>query len=183
LAGPLGCRSPYYADRGAGVGALGGAGVGALVGTFVLSLATGTSRGPLVLATAIGSGVSPILMALSMQVLPATGSAIVMGSTQAMFMALVAMLLQETVPDAVRGRVMSLYLMSAGGIMAFANLGFGALADRWGAPLLFWIPGSAFVMIVAISWLAGPYMRHVYRTGRMLLPRAEPTAAMAAGGE
>jgi MFS family permease len=159
-----------------------GVGVGALVGTFVLSLATGASRGPLVLATAIGSGVSPIFMALSMQVFPATVSAILMGSTQAMFMALVAMLMQETVPDAVRGRVMSLYLMSAGGIMAFANLGFGTLADRWGAPLLFWIPGSAFVLIVAVSWLAGPYMRHVYRTGRMLLPRPEPLAA-AVGGE
>ena len=159
-----------------------GVGVGALVGTFVLSLATGGSRGPLVLATALGSGISPILMALSMRVLPATGSAVLMGSTQAVFMALVAMLLQETVPDAVRGRVMSLYSMSAGGIMAFANLAFGTLADRWGAPLLFWIPGSAFVLIVAISWLAGPYMRHVYRTGRMLLPRADGLAA-AAGGE
>jgi hypothetical protein len=30
-----GCRSPYYADRGAGVGALGGAGVGAIVGNAV----------------------------------------------------------------------------------------------------------------------------------------------------
>lgn len=160
-----------------------GVGIGALVGTLVLSLATGASRGPLVLATAIGSGVSPIFMALSMAIFPATVSAILMGSTQAMFMALVAMLMQETVPDAVRGRVMSLYLMSAGGIMAFANLGFGSLADRWGAPLLFWLPGSAFVLIVAISWLAGPYMRHVYRTGRMLLPQGAPIAVPAVGGE
>jgi len=29
---PLGCQSPYYADRGAGVGALAGAGAGALIG-------------------------------------------------------------------------------------------------------------------------------------------------------
>ena len=33
LAAAAGCRSPYYADRGTAVGALGGAGVGALVGS------------------------------------------------------------------------------------------------------------------------------------------------------
>ncbi len=42
---PLGCRSPYYADRGAGVGALGGAGVGALVGNAVGNTAGGALIG------------------------------------------------------------------------------------------------------------------------------------------
>lgn len=40
-----GCRSPYYADRGAGVGALGGAGVGALVGNAVGNTAGGALIG------------------------------------------------------------------------------------------------------------------------------------------
>ncbi len=42
---PTGCRSPYYADRGAGVGALGGAGVGALVGNSVGDTAAGALIG------------------------------------------------------------------------------------------------------------------------------------------
>jgi hypothetical protein len=42
---PLGCRSPYYADRGAGVGALGGAGVGAIVGNAVGNTAAGALVG------------------------------------------------------------------------------------------------------------------------------------------
>jgi hypothetical protein len=42
---PVGCRSPYYADRGAGVGALGGAGVGALVGNAVGDTAAGALIG------------------------------------------------------------------------------------------------------------------------------------------
>jgi hypothetical protein len=42
---PAGCRSPYYADRGAGVGALGGAGVGALVGNAVGDTAAGALLG------------------------------------------------------------------------------------------------------------------------------------------
>ncbi len=40
-----GCRSPYYADRGAGVGAIGGAGVGALVGNAVGNTAGGALIG------------------------------------------------------------------------------------------------------------------------------------------
>ena len=41
----VGCRSPYYSDRGAGIGALGGAGVGALVGNAVGSTAGGALIG------------------------------------------------------------------------------------------------------------------------------------------
>jgi uncharacterized protein YcfJ len=41
----IGCRSPFYADKGAGIGALGGAGVGALVGNAVGSTAGGALIG------------------------------------------------------------------------------------------------------------------------------------------
>jgi MFS family permease len=149
-----------------------GVGVGALVGTFVLAMTTGTGRGPLLFWTAIASGVSPMLMAGSHHVAHAAAGAILMGSSQAMFMALSAVLLQEVVPDNIRGRVMSLYLMSAGGVMAFMNLGFGAMADRTGAPILFFLPGAAFVVITLASLATGPYLRRIYRTGT-----AAPAAA------
>ena len=142
-----------------------GVGVGALIGTFVLAMTTGAGRGPLLLATAFASGLSPLVMALAMSLAPAAAGAVLMGSSQAMFIALSAILLQEVVPDAVRGRVMSLYLMSAGGIMAVMNLGFGTLADRTGAPVLFLIPGLAFVAITGASLLT-PQLRRIYRTGR-----------------
>ena len=128
-------------------------------------MTTGAGRGPLLLATALASGLSPLVMALAMSLAPAAAGAVLMGSSQAMFMALSAILLQEVVPDAVRGRVMSLYLMSAGGIMAVMNLGFGTLADRTGAPVLFLIPGLAFVAITGASLLT-PQLRRIYRTGR-----------------
>lgn len=153
-----------------------GVGIGALLGTFALSVLTGVRRGPLFLAMGFASGLAPVMMAMSMSIGPAAVSATLMGSSQAMFMALSAMFLQEVIPDAVRGRVMSLYLMSAGGLMAFANLGFGTLADRTGAPILFWIPGSLFVAIMFASIALGPYLRRVYRTGRI----AEPALTAAA---
>jgi MFS family permease len=117
-------------------------------------------------------------MSVSMHVPLATFSAILMGSSQAMFMAVTAVLLQEVVPDAIRGRVMSLYLMSAGGIMAFANLGFGALADALGAPLLFLVPASIFLAIVFGSALGERRIRTIFRTGSA----RQPVPISAAGG-
>jgi MFS family permease len=152
-----------------------GVGAGALVGTFFLSAASSQRRGTLLLWTGLASGLSPVLMSLSMNVPFAVGSALLMGSSQAMFMALTAILLQEVVPDAVRGRVMSLYLMSAGGIMAFANLGFGSLADALGAPVLFLIPGVTFALLVAVSRFTGTNLPAVYQTGAVpTLQQANP---------
>lgn len=145
-----------------------GVGIGALVGTFVLSIFP-RRRGALFLLTGLASGLSPICMALSTNLASATASAIFIGSSQAMFIALSAVLLQEVVPDAVRGRVMSLYLMSAGGVMAIANLGFGSAADALGAPMLFLIPGAIFFAIVLGSVVAGPHLRRVYRSGHVAL--------------
>jgi MFS family permease len=153
-----------------------GVGVGALTGTFILAVVSFGRRGRLLFVTAVASGVSPLLMSVSMSVAAAAGSAILMGLSQAMFMAVTAMLLQEVVPDAIRGRVMSLYLMSAGGIMAFANLAFGSAADRWGAPALFFAPGMAFLVIVAVTAVAGPHLKRIYRTGFI----GEPVPADAA---
>jgi hypothetical protein len=63
LIGGTGCRSPYYADRGAGVGALGGAGVGALVGNAVGDTAAGALIGAGVGAlggAAVGSAIDEV---------------------------------------------------------------------------------------------------------------------------
>ncbi len=142
-----------------------GVGIGALVGTFLIAMFPGAGRGRLFLWTGVFSGVTPILMSQSHMIPVAVVNTTLMGSSQAMFMALSAILLQEVVPDAVRGRVMSLYLMSAGGIMAMANLLFGSLADAWGAPVLFLAPGALFVAIIAASAFAVPHLRRLFQTG------------------
>lgn len=142
-----------------------GVGMGALVGTFALAFFPGGQRGNLLLWMGLASGISPMLMAVSMSMAPAVFSSVLMGSSQAMFMALTAVLLQAVVPDELRGRVMSLYLMAAGGVMAFANLAFGSLADALGAPVLFLVPGAIFALIVLLTRVSGTNLRAVYRTG------------------
>jgi MFS family permease len=142
-----------------------GIGIGAFVGTFLLAWFTGSTRGPLFLGTAIISGFGPILMAASGSVALAANAAVLMGATQAMFMALSAVIVQEVVPDDVRGRVMSLNVMSAGGIMAVMNLAFGAVADSTGVPVLLVVPAIIFLGVVAVTIPLGANYRRIYRTG------------------
>ena len=149
-----------------------GVGVGALFGTAWLALAAPKERGRIYLLCGVVSGLSPILMAASQDVPLALVSTVLMGGSQAMFMALSGVLLQEVVPDAVRGRVMSFYLMSAGGLMAFANFGFGSLSDVWDAPLLFLIPGATFTALILTTIVLGSNLRKVYRTGVVTVPAA-----------
>jgi hypothetical protein len=152
-------------------------GAGAFIGTFVLAFMGDGRRGPLFLGTAVLSGLTPVALAASDTVPPGAAAAFSMGASQAMFMALAAVFLQELVDDAVRGRVMSLYLMSAGGIMAIANLGFGSLADMLGVPVLLLVPGLVFVAIVALSIFTGRYLRQLYTRGRIEQPAGAASPA------
>jgi len=65
---------------------------------------------------------------------------------------------------------MSFYLMSAGGVMAVANLGFASLADVFGAPTLLLIPGLVFVALIGASGLGTPSLRTIFRRGAMPQP-------------
>ena len=140
-------------------------GTGAFIGALGLTLAANRGRGPLFLITGVVSGLAPILLAISGTLPAGALGAAAMGGSQAMFMALAAVFIQESVDDAVRGRVMSLYVMSAGGIMAFANLGSGALADVYGAPAMLIVPGGVFLAIILGSFAVAPNLRRVYAAG------------------
>ncbi|MGK2966617.1 MAG: MFS transporter [Tepidiformaceae bacterium] len=148
-----------------------GVGIGALLGTFGLTFLTKFPRGPLFFGIALVSGITPLVMAVSTNLPSATVSAILMGSSQSMFMALSAVLLQEVLPDDVRGRVMSLYLMVAGGMMAVANLVFASIADITGAPALFLFPALIYLVFLLASTRVGPYLRVVYRGGVVPIPQ------------
>jgi len=70
---------------------------------------------------------------------------------------------------------MSFYLMSAGGVMAVANLGFASLADLFGVPSLLLIPGLAFVALLGAGGIGTPNLRSIIRRGTM--PQAAPERA------
>lgn len=145
-------------------------GLGAIAGTLYLAgLRSRTRRGALLLASGIGSGVTTILMSLSGVWIAALGVMVLVGASQALFMTLATTLVQEVTPDGLRGRVTGIYLMSAGGIMSFSNLGNGYLSGHIGAAPVLGAPGFAFVMLLLGITLARPALRALFRQG--MIPR------------
>ena len=126
-----------------------GFGAGSLVGILLLAgVRSEKLKGQLLVWTGLGSGLAPIILALSfnapMGVLASAG----MGLSQATFMALTSAYVQTIAPDRLRGRISSLYILFAGGIMAFANLGYGFAADEFSAPPILLITGLIFIAVV-----------------------------------
>ena len=99
------------------------------------------------------------------------------GVTQASYMALSATFVQRTVPDEVRGRVMSIYLMLAAGHMAFANFGFGWLSDGLGVRVLLIFPALIWVLSFLTAAAMLPEVRSLVRSGAFRPRPATPAVA------
>lgn len=144
-------------------------GAGSLGGTLLLAGVRGErTKGRLLMVTGVVSGLAPAFLALSSQVPVAVLMAGAMGASQSTFMAITNTYIQALAPDRLRGRIASLYILHAGGVMAFANLGYGFLADLFSAPPVLFVTGLLFVAMLASTGLFQPALRRVYRTGEVV---------------
>lgn len=158
---------------------VGGSGIGAIIGSLAMAgMRNRSRRGPLLLGSAIFSGLSVAALGFAEVWILAILAMIAVGASQGVFMTLTIVLVQESVPDALRGRVTGLFLMSAGGVMSFANLGHGYLADRVGALPVLALPASGFIISVLLLSLLYPRLRGVYRDGA--LPPASVPSSLSA---
>ena len=151
---------------GSGVGYLMMAvGAGAMVSSFYLAgIRTERFRGRLLLTAGVLSSLAPLALAVAPNMAIGMLAASVMGATQTAYMVITLTMMQSMVPDAVRGRISSIYIIHAGGIMSFANLGNGALAELTDPFWLLSIGGLAFLVVTLFSGI-GPTMRRIYWTG------------------
>lgn len=143
-------------------------GAGTMVGTFALGgLRSEETKGSLLWVTGLLSGIATAALAMTHDLLPAFLVMSIMGASQGMFMALGNTLVQEVVPDRLRGRVSGAYLMAGGGSMSIGNLIAGPAADRFGVQVVLLAPALLFlVAMVALSGF-GPGLRRLYRTGTL----------------
>lgn len=140
-------------------------GAGALVASFALAgIRSEQLRGQLLFLTGIASAVTPLALAVAPNLPLGMLAMASMGASQTAFMVITLTIMQSIVPDAIRGRISSIYIIHAGGVMSFANLGNGSLADIFDPTWLLTVAGSAFLLVMAISVL-GPTMRRVYLHG------------------
>jgi MFS family permease len=141
---------PIFADgilhggaRGLGL-LMGASGVGALAGALSLAArADGRGLGRWVARAGAGFGASLILFAASRWFWLSAALLVPVGFFMMVQTTGTNTLIQSMVPDALRGRVLSVYLMMLGGMAPFGALLGGALADRIGAPLTVAAGGAA----------------------------------------
>jgi MFS family permease len=124
-------------------------GVGALFGALALAL-LGTARIPVavvVSAAILVSGATLVLSVvrifwLAMMILG------IVGFTQIVFTASVNTILQVTVPDELRGRVMSLYALVFAGVSPIGSLFVGSVAEVFGTPMAYAVGGGCGLLVV-----------------------------------
>ena len=161
---------PIFADEVYGIGPEGlgllmsTLGVGALAGTLtVASLGNFRHRGLLLLGSGVAMGLMLTLFGLS-KWLPLTLVVLVgLGFPQMAFMSLNMTLLQMSISDEIRGRVMSVYMLDRA-LVPLGSLLAGAVANYWGAPTAVVVGGSIATAAAAAAFVFLPRIRNWQET-------------------
>ena len=141
-------------------------GVGALLGIVAMTRVTSDRpRGALFLATGVGSGLGLVILGLAPTLPVAYLGAALLGGAGTVFVATGVSSLQEAVPDGIRGGVMAIFLMTAGGIMPIMSLVNGTISDVISTRILIAGPGVLFIVALLLWSLAESDLRRMYRTG------------------
>ena len=157
---------PFFADdifhRGSqGLGFLMGAmGTGAVIGTLVLARRTHTAGLPeVIFASSLGVGAGFILFSLSpsfylsLAIMPVIGFSVMRQNASA------NTVIQVSIPDEYRGRIMALYSMTVVGMGPFGSLAAGALAQRIGARMTVLLGGVLCLIAATVFRLRYPRPR------------------------
>jgi predicted MFS family arabinose efflux permease len=150
----------------AGLGLLMAAsGVGALLGSLAYA-ASGKmgNEGKVLIGTAASFGLALCLFAASSWVPLSFILVGVASAISAFYMSMNNTLIQMSVSDEMRGRVMAVYLMTWG-LMPFGTLPMGALADAFGAPLAVAVGGLASTVLILLIALRMPSLRSLHVEG------------------
>ena len=151
---PIFSRDALGFDSG-GYGALFAAmGAGSLAGSLMLAFAT--SQRPLVkLIVGGGAAFLVMLFALGFVQTPSMAFALVIGIGFASMLMVntINVTIQNSIPDALRGRVMSLYVTVFAGSAPIGGLLAGAMAQAWGAPVAFSV-GAVLAggVLAVVAW-------------------------------
>ncbi|MBE7518514.1 MAG: MFS transporter [Thermoflexaceae bacterium] len=134
-----------------GLGVLqGAAGLGGMAGAFFLAWRPEPQRKlRLMMASLLGFGSSLFLFALSPWFALGLVMVLIADVFASIFQTVNNTIIQMVIPDAVRGRVMSLMMMTFG-LTPLGTVPISALAQKWGAPFAV---GAAAVAMVALSLL------------------------------
>jgi len=169
---PVYARDIFHMGEDGNALLMGVSGAGAFVGALVLAyLGNFKYKGWSVLSGAFGFALCLIGFALSSQLLSrfslsiqiAVALAFIFGMGFAIVccVAVINTLLQQLVTDEMRGRVMSMFILSFIGTMPIGNLIAGAAAERFGAPRTLATGGLIIAVFTAIVALRDKRLREL----------------------
>ena len=139
-------------------------GTGALISAITLALRkTVVGLGKMISLVAFTFGAALIGLGISRTLWLSLPLMLITGFSMMQMMAASNTIMQTILEQDKRGRVMSFYSLSFMGILPFGSLIFGALADRFGAPMTV-SAGGALCLMVA-TWFA-MQLKHVRRIVR-----------------
>ena len=140
-------------------------GLGALLVSMGLAPIRGEGlRGRLLLVTAVVSSLGNIVVGVAPTLPIAMLGMVVIGISHTGFMTIATIMIQSVAPDSLRGRITSIYLIHAGGMMSFSYFANGALADVFEPTWILTVGGLGFLGVVAASMFI-PTQRRLYRDG------------------
>jgi MFS family permease len=132
---------------------MGAAGAGALCGALLLAfLGDFRRKGIFILVSALAASASLVVFSLMTRPGPAVALLFAVGFSMVCFFAVSNTLLQQLVRDEMRGRVMSMWILTFIGTMPVGSFLAGAVAERLGAS---WALGGGGVIIAAFVALFG----------------------------
>jgi MFS family permease len=150
---------PVYARDVLQIGAPGlgiltaGVGVGALTGALAVAvLRPSGGSGALLLLGLTVSSTALIVFAVSRWLPLSLIALAVLGAAQVAYYATTNTLIQILVPARLRGRVMSLYILTSLGVIPFGNLLAGLVAQRFGPTMA--LAGGGLLTLVAVGAVA-----------------------------
>lgn len=159
---PVYARDVFHMDESGNSLLMGISGAGAFVGALVLAyLGNFKYKGWSVLSGAFGFAVCLIGFAFSTQLIVSLAFIFGMGFAIVSCVAVVNTLLQQLVTDEMRGRVMSMFILSFIGTMPIGNLIAGASAERFGAPRTLATGGLIIALFVAAVTLRDKRLREL----------------------
>lgn len=141
---------------------MGMAGAGSLFGALFLAyLGDFRRKGWFVLGGCLGFAVCLIGFSLSTNVVASVIFLFALGFAIVCSVAVTNTLLQKLVTDEMRGRVLSLFMLSFIGAMPIGNLIAGAASHRFGAPRTLAVGGLIIIVFVAMVTWRNPRLREL----------------------
>jgi MFS family permease len=143
---PMAARILYAHDDARGLGIMMGAiGIGALLGALALSVRTPIRMMRMIIASLAAFGLSLAAIGFTHSRIITVTLLAICGCSMVICAALCNTAIQNRVPDAMRGRVMSMYTFGFFGFLPFGNLFAGTIAEHGGLPMTMIVLGGGMV--------------------------------------